>query len=108
MTTEMLMQKVREELGRPLSAREEQILVTTLKIWKKAQAEQARQLADKNFVMPKPAPELREQTKALPLSKPANQQQPPAKSTHNYLIKKRNKRRRIMMIAAAQFASKTL
>lgn len=108
MTTEMLIQKVREELGRPLSAREEQILVTTLKIWKNAQAEQARQLADKNFAKPKPAPELREQSKPVPLPNSGNQHQPAAKNRHNHLIKKKNKRRRIMLIAAAQFASRTL
>ena len=108
MTTETLIQKVREELGRPLSAREEQILVTTLKIWKNAQAEQARKLTDKNFAKPKPSPELHERSKALPLSKPNDQQQPAAKNQHNHLIRKRNKRRRIMMIAAAQFAPRTL
>ena len=107
MTTEMLIQKVREELGRPLSAREEQILVTTLKIWKNAQAEQARQLADKNFVKPKPASVLHQQSQAHPLPKPSDQHQPLAKNRQIHLIKKRNKRRK-MMIAVAQFASRTL
>jgi hypothetical protein len=107
MTTEMLIQKVREELGRPLNAREEQILVTTLKIWQNAQAEQSRRSSDKNFVKPKPASELHEQSKAHPVTKPSDQHQPLAKNRQIYLIKKRNKRRKLM-IATAQFASRTL
>jgi hypothetical protein len=106
MTIEMLMQKVREELGRPLSAREEQILVTTLKIWQNALVEQARQPSGQNFVTPKLASELNGQNKAHPVPKPSDQHQPLAKNRQIHLIKKRNKRRKLI-IAAAQFASKT-